>query len=270
MTTAQPIIDTHVHLWHPRRFRYSWLDKLPPLNRPFLPADFYEASVAANVEKLIFVEGGADAGQDLAEAAWANELAGWEPRLKGIVAQSTLAPEDLENLALIPLVKGVRPNLQQQINGDGMKWLAQRHWTCDLGVFHPQLPEIIHLAADYPNVLFIIDHCGKPGILGQVFEPWRQHMKTLSTLANVCCKLSGLTTEADHWNWQPSHLQPYLAHVLECFGFDRVLFGSDWPVATLATTYSRWIETLRASVGVGNETELKKLFHDNAERIYRV
>jgi L-fuconolactonase len=262
------MIDSHVHLWQPHRLRYSWLDQFPALNRPFLPRDFREAS--SGMAEFIFVEGGTDAGQGLTEVAWAAELAAKEPWLKGIVAQSTLAPDELEKLAEYPLVKGVRPNLLKRINTEGMRLLAQWGFSCDLCVMHPQLPEIIRLAADHPAIMFILDHCGKPGVREQMIDPWRQHIRELAALPNVCCKLSGLATEADHRNWHPSHLQPYIEHVVECFTFDRVLFGSDWPVATLATSYLRWVETLRGAVGGASEIDLKKLFHDNAKRIYRV
>jgi len=93
----------------------------------------------------------------------------------------------------------------------------------------------IRMVRQCPNVQFILDHIGKPDIKHQLFEPWKQDLKTLASLPNVWCKMSGLVTEADHQRWQREDLKPYIDHVLECFGFERVMYGGDWPVAFQAT-----------------------------------
>jgi L-fuconolactonase len=278
------IVDSHVHFWNPTRLRYSWLDGLLALNRAFLPFDFAAASASSNVTKMIFVECGCEPTQSLAEVGWASALVKEEPRLKGIVAHASLEKGDavrgeLDALAGCPLVKGVRRNLQGEpdtaycLRADfiaGVRLLAARGFSFDLCIRHEQLHAVTELVRRVPQVNFVLDHFGKPDVRNRKTEPWAADLKALAASPNVVCKLSGLATEAD-WNyWQPSDLKFYFEWALECFGFDRVLFGGDWPVATLATTYERWIETVLKLLPFAGEDELTKLFQTNAEGIYHV
>jgi L-fuconolactonase len=279
-----PIVDSHVHLWDPARIRYPWLDGLPALNRAFLPADFLTATAALSVEKMIFVESGCDPVKSLAEVKWAAELAKTEPRLKGIVAHAPLEKdqgirEELEVLAAMPMVKGIRRLLQGETDADfcqrprflgGVKLLAEFGFTFDLCIRPEQLPGVTELVRRVPQVTFILDHLGKPDVRGGHTGPWSKDLQALAVLPNVVCKISGLATEADHVRWQPGDLKFYLERALELFGFDRVLFGGDWPVATLATNYERWVETVQNAFSSARESGLIKLFKTNAERIYRV
>jgi L-fuconolactonase len=116
----------------------------------------------------------------------------------------------------------------------------------------------------------VLDHFGKPDVRGKGTDSWASDLKTLAAFPNVVCKISGLTTEADWKNWQPSGLAFYFAKALECFGFDRVLFGSDWPVMTLAADYDRWLDVVRGAFSFASEADRTRLFQTNAERIYRV
>lgn len=281
---ALSIVDSHVHLWNPARLRYAWLDKLPALNRAFLPADFAGASANSNVIKMICVEGGCEPAQSLAEVDWISDLAKTEPRLKGMVAHAPLEKgetirADLEKLAANPLVKGVRRNLQGERDAEfclrpeflaGAKLIAEFGFTFDLCVRPEQLPSVTELVGRVPQVNFVLDHFGKPDVRGKKTEMWAADLKMLAEMPNVVCKISGLATEADWKNWQPADLKIYFARALECFGFERVLFGGDWPVATLATNYECWIETVRGSTPFVTETDRIKLFQANAERIYHV
>ena len=140
----------------------------------------------------------------------------------------------------------------------------------DICIFHPQLANAIRLVAQCPNVQFVLDHIGKPDIKNQLFDPWQQEIRTLAEFPNVYCKISGLVTEADHGQWTPAHLQPYIEHVITCFGFDRVIYGSDWPVSTQATDYPRWVHTLQEAVSGCSPEEVRNLFHDNAIKCYRL
>jgi L-fuconolactonase len=281
---APAITDSHIHLWDPTQFRYAWLDVLPALNRTFLPVDYAAASATANVNKLIFVECGCEPSQSLAEVDWVSGLAESEPRLKGIVAHAPLekgkvARADLERLASRPLVKGVRRNLQGERDLEfclqpqfvtGVSLLANFGFTFDLCVRCEQLRSIADLVRRVPKVTFVLDHFGKPDLRGKKTGPWAADLKTLAALPNVVCKISGLTTEADWQNWQPDDLKFYFGWALECFGFDRVLFGGDWPVATLATSYERWVETVQGFLSFTQGVDRTRLFQTNAERIYHV
>lgn len=278
------IVDSHVHFWNPPQLSYSWLDGLPALNHALLPADFAAASANANVGKIIFVESGCEPAQSLAEVNWVSQLAKDEPRLKAIIAHAPLekgesARDELDALASLPLVKGVRRNLQSERDADfllrpdfiaGVKLLAGSNFTFDICIRHDQLAATAELVRRVPQVTFVLDHFGKPDVRGKTKEPWAKDLSALASLPNVVCKISGLVTEADWCHWQPADLKFYFDWTLKCFGFDRILFGGDWPVATLATSYERWLETVRAFVSPASEADQTKLFQTNAERIYHV
>ena len=279
-----PIVDSHVHLWDPAQFRYRWLDGLPMLNRAFKPADFSAASVSADVSKFIFVECGCEPAQNLAEVDWISNLTKSEARLKGMVAHASLergdeARAELEVLASRSLVKGVRRNLQSEPDPEfclrpkflaGVRLLAEFGFTFDLCLRHEQLPVATELVRRAPEVTFVLDHLGKPDVRNKTFQPWAKDLKALAVLPNVVAKVSGLTTEADWSAWRPADLTPYLNHALQSFGTRRLMFGSDWPVMTLATDYLRWLETVRTLLPLSKEEDWEQLFHTNAERIYRV
>ena len=121
-----------------------------------------------------------------------------------------------------------------------------------------------------PEVKFIVDHIAKPGIRLGLTEPWQEQMRTLAKLPNVWCKISGVVTEADHLTWTAERVVPYIAHAIDCFGFDRVLFGGDWPVSELATTYQGWVDLVDRVIAGSSEAEIRKLYRDNAIEFYRL
>jgi L-fuconolactonase len=152
----------------------------------------------------------------------------------------------------------------------GVGLLSQFDFTFDLCIRADQLPATGELVRRLPEVQFILDHCGKPPIKSGQSKAWAAGLQTLASLPNVACKISGLTTEADWNRWQANDLKYYFDCVLQNFGFDRVLFGSDWPVATLATTYERWLSVVAEFFSFATENERSKLFQLNAEKIYHV
>lgn len=277
-----PIVDTHVHFWDPGHLTYDWLAEAPALNRSFLPADYVPACGDKQVQRMVFVE--CDSQQPQQEADWVTSLAAAEPRIQGIVAKATLedgteAYDDLAKLAENSLVKGIRRLIQSEPDPDfciqpqfvaGVKLLAEFNLSFDLCIYHQQLASTIQLVQQCPEVRFVLDHIGKPNIKEQQFDPWKAELTQLSQLPNVACKVSGLMTEADMEHWQPADLRPYIGHVLETFGFDRLMFGGDWPVATLAGTLDGWLDVLWSEVQGCSEGERKKLFHDNATDFYRL
>lgn len=280
-----PIVDTHVHLWDTRKLRYPWLDQIPSLNRPYLPADFRKACGPVAVEKMVFVQCEALPEQARQEAEWVSTLAaGDEPRIGAIIPFAPLEDGDaarptLGRLAADPLVKGVRRLLQAEPDPEfclragfvrGVQALAEYHLHFEICIFHFQMAGVIQLVAQCPNVSFMLDHIGKPGIRDGLLDPWRRHLAELAQFPNVFCKVSGLVTEADHERWTPEALRPYLDHVIDTFGFDRLMFGGDWPVASLATDYPRWVETLAGAVAGCTVEEQRNLFRENAIRFYRL
>lgn len=279
-----PIVDTHLHIWDLGRLRYPWLASVPKLNRNHLIEDYRRACGPVQVAKMVFVQCECDPALSQQEAEWVAEVARTEPRLRGIVAQAPLEKGDavgdaLAKLAAIPLVKGVRRLIQSEADDAfcvrpdfvrGVQALHAHGLSFDLCIFHRQLANAIKLVRQCPDVSFVLDHIGKPDIKAGKLDPWRAELRELSKLENVWCKVSGLVTEADHAKWQPADLKPYIDHVIECFGFDRVMFGGDWPVSTQASDYPRWVVTLDEALRGCSADDLQRLYVRNAEDFYHV
>ena len=279
-----PIVDTHLHLWDLGRLRYPWLDGVPLLNRNHLIDDYRRACGPVSVAKMVFLQCECDFAQFQAEADWVTEVARVDPRIRGIVPWAPLekgegAGEALARLAANPLVKGVRRIIQFEPDEEfclrpdfvrGVQALHAHGLSFDLCINHRQLANTIKLVRQCPNVRFILDHIAKPDIKAGLLDPWRAELRELSRIENVWCKLSGLVTEADHAKWKPADLKPYIDHVVECFGFDRVMFGGDWPVSTQACDYPRWVATLDEALRGSSSDELYRLYVRNAESFYRI
>ena len=277
------IVDTHVHLWDTANLAYPWLDEIPQLNRPYMPETYAEAVGDLPVERIVFMEADVAHGSEVEEARWVASLASREPRLEGIVASAPLeggaqAAETLERLAEIPLVKGVRRLIQTQPPGycvqpgfiEGVRLLEGFGLSFDICINHTQMEDAAEMVRQCPGVRFILDHVGKPDIAGGMREPWWTGIRNLAAFENVHCKVSGMATEADTERWRPEDLKPYVDHVIDSFGPDRVIFGSDWPVVLLAAEYGDWVEALRWAMGGASDADLRKLFRDNATRFYRL
>ncbi|MDX6752106.1 amidohydrolase family protein [Geminicoccaceae bacterium 1502E] len=278
------ILDSHVHLYDPRRVGYGWMRAVPKLDRPYLPADFHAHRKEVEVEGIVFVEVAADPGRHLEEAAWVEAQAACEPLLKAMVAHAPLekgaaVEEDLAALRRHPLLRGVRRLLQQEEDPafalrpgfiEGVRQLAAFDLSFDICVYHHQLPAAIELARRCPEVRFVLDHIGKPAIREGLMEPWARHMRELAGLANVSCKISGVITEADHERWTPESIRPWVEHAIDCFGFERVMFGSDWTVALLTHDYPRWVAILDGFLEGASLLERRRFWRDNAVAFYRL
>ena len=285
MTEALPIIDAHVHLWNPSQFAMPWLVRAPSLNRPYGLADYWAQTQGLPIHTLVYIEVGVEPQEVLREAQQIVELAQGEPRLQAIVAAAPVerglaVREHLEALvALSPLVKGVRRNVEDEAGANfclqpafiaGVRLLAEFGLSFDLCLKHWQLPAVTELVSRCPDTAFILDHIGKPDIKQGMLDPWQTDLLRLAELPNVACKVSGMVTEADHAAWQLADLAPFLAVVLDAFGEDRILFGSDWPVTLLASGYTRWYETLATFTAHLPLSARRKLWAENARRVYRI
>lgn len=282
MTPQPSIVDSHVHLWDPRRFRMPWLDDLEPLRRPFSAADFGERARGLAVEQVVYVQVDVTPGYGLLEAQWAVSQA---PLVAGVVAWAPMEDGEIVStfldalVQLGPRIKGVRRLLQSEPSLDflttpeliaGLRLLPRYGLSFDICIRHHQLERTIDMVRACPETQFVLDHLGKPSVSTGTLEPWRQQISQLAEFPNVVCKVSGVVTEADHVNWTLEDLKPYVAHVLAAFGEDRVLFGGDWPVVTLAASYRRWVETLDQLTSTLSPHARQKLWADNARRIYRL
>lgn len=274
-------IDSHMHFWDQAVLQpYTWLHEVPTINHRHGPENLHQEADGRLPEKIVFVEAGAPWRQ---EVAWVEQLATREPRIRGIVAKITInagaqTTADIDELKQHPLVRGVRHHFEHD-GPDycarpefiaGVRELAAANLSFDICGQHPQLPAILELVRRCPDVRFILDHAGKPGIRTGLLDPWREQIRALASLPNVVCKFSGLVTEADHQHWTVAQLRPYTDHLLATFGAHRLLFGGDWPVAKLATGYVRWLDTAEQLTAGLTSAERTALFHDNAERTYRI
>jgi predicted TIM-barrel fold metal-dependent hydrolase len=277
------LVDTHQHLWDLDLFHYSWLESLPTLNRSFRMSDYMEAADGLEVYKTVHVEADVDEPYMLAETQHLLNLADRADNpLEGVVACGRPEAADfrsyVDKIASRAKLKGIRRVLHTQPDElgksktfiDNVASLADYHLSFDICVLDRQLPIAIKLVRSCPDVTFVLDHCGVPRVKDKILDPWRSDLADLAKFPNVNCKISGLVAYADPAAWTASDLRPYVDHVLSCFGWERVVFGSDWPVCTLSATYKQWVNALRSITQSAGESNQQKLFHKNAIRIYRL
>jgi L-fuconolactonase len=274
------IIDSHQHFWVADRGDYHWMDpvKAPTLSRDYLPADLAPLLNRAGVDRTILVQ----AAQTTAETDFLLELAESAEFVAGVVGWLDMDSEDFElQLAARrkhPKFRGVRPMLQDL---DDDAWILRPTVLKNLGILAEQrfpfeflayprhLPHALTALEKTPGLAAVIDHLSKPPIAAQTMEPWRGLMARVAEHRNVSCKISGMITEGDHGSWTPAHLKPYVDHVFACFGADRLMFGSDWPVCLLAGSYGEVVNAVRTILGPRlNVDETNKIFGDNAARFY--
>jgi len=279
-----PIVDSHVHLYDPARIAYGWMKDDARLNRPHLIPEYDAARGAVEVEGIVFVEVNPDPGKGIAEATFVADLMTADSRIKAIVANVRLeqgaacAPE-LERLAALGPVRSIRRLLQHEPDDrfclqpafiEGVKLLPAHGFAFDICIFHRQLEGVIELVRQCPEVRFVLDHIAKPAIKAGEMEPWAGLLRELASFPNVWCKISGVATEADHAAWAPAQLRPYIEHAIACFGFERAMFGSDWPVCTRALTWGRWIAILDDVLAGTAPADLERFWHGNATSFYRL
>lgn len=277
---SQMLLDSHVHFWDPRRLTYPWLGQVPSLNRPFTPGHF--ASLHPKPIEVIFIEAGRAPGSAAAEVEWVRREARDQPWIRGAVAHAPLenpsqARDVVRGYADDPLVVGVRRNIQDETAGfttsaafrAGVRLLGGARLPFDACVRAHQLPELAELAAACPQTTIVLDHLGKPPAATREISTWRQAMRRLARRDNVVCKLSGLATEAAPGAGE-SAMVFVLREALEIFGPGRCLYGSDWPVMTLATRYQAWLDLVRTALTAYPPAAAGAVLGGNAARIYRV
>ncbi|WP_329544033.1 amidohydrolase family protein [Streptomyces sp. NBC_01356] len=277
-------IDAHHHVWDLSVRDQDWITgpELHSLRRNFTVADLEPEARAAGVDRTVLVQTitvAAETPEFLALAA-ESELIG------GVVGWTDLtAPEVADELARLRELPGGRylKGIRHQVQGEpdpewllrpdvrrGLAAVAEAGLVYDLIVQPHQLPSSAEAAAALPELTFVLDHLGKPPIVAGDLEPWASGVRALAALPNTVCKLSGMVTEADLGKWTVDDLRPYADTVLEAFGPSRLMFGSDWPVCTLAATYEEVAESARElTAGLGDD-ERDQLFEGTATRVYRL
>jgi L-fuconolactonase len=273
------VIDSHQHFWRYDAVEYAWLDdSMAALRRDFLPPDLEREMAAAHVDASIVVQ----TRQTRAETDWLLELAGRHASIAGVIGwvdlQSATVGEELERVARHPRLAGVRHIVQGEPDGfleqpafrRGIACLEPYGLTYDILVYARQLPTAVAFARAFPRQRFVLDHLGKPDIRANAYREWRHHFGELAGLPNVCCKLSGLVTEADWQSWTPAGLRPYLDAALESFGPSRLMIGSDWPVCLVAASYGDVIALVRDAITEYSADEQEQMLGRTARDFYHL
>ena len=272
-------IDAHHHFWRYTPADFAWIDDaMASIRRDFLPPDLHAEMRAAGIDAAITVQ----TSHSVAETEWLLNIAHNHAWIAAVVGWVPLADPAvgrvIERLAADPKLKGVRHILQAEPDtymdhpgfNQGFAQLAVQNLTYDILIYHHQLPAAIRLVDRHPRQVFVLDHIAKPAIRAGEWQPWERNLRELAQRPNVFCKLSGVVTEAGYTTWTYEQIQPCMQVALEAFTPARLMFGSDWPVCRVATTYADWVRTVKQFAAPLSAAEREALFHTTAARAYRL
>ena len=273
-------IDAHQHFWKYNPQDYGWIGpEMAVLKADHLPEDLAPLLSSAGIHGTVAVQ----ARQTLEETAWLLELADRHPLIWGVVGWIDLCGPDLqsqlERFSAYPRFRGVRHVVQDEPDDEfmvrpdfvqGLGALRPFGLTYDILVFPRHLPVACQVVSQFPDQPFVLDHIAKPPIKERQIEPWASDIRNLAAYPNVCCKISGMVTEADWRRWQPADLHPYLDIVFEAFGSRRIMFGSDWPVCTVAGAYADVVGVVLDYVDSLSADEQSAVWGETAQGFYRL
>jgi predicted TIM-barrel fold metal-dependent hydrolase len=279
-----PIIDTHQHLWDLKKFRLPWIKPGTILANNHLMSDYLKATEGLNVVKTIYMEVDLDPAQQQAEAEFVIETCkrGGTPMVAGVISGRPNEEGFAKYITPFkdnPYIKGVRQILHSASTPPGycldekfikgIRLLGELGLSFDLCMRPNELGDGAKLVDSCPGTRFILDHCGNGDVQAKDLSGWQSGMTELSKQKNVvACKVSGIVVSAKPEKWTADDLAPVVNYALDAFGPERVMFGGDWPVCTLTATYKQWLEALKVIVKNRSEKDQRKLFHDNAVRVY--
>jgi len=274
------IIDAHHHLWKYNTRDNGWMDdSMTVLKHDYLPEDLGLELQNSGISGTVVVQ----ARQTLEETRWLLELADEHSFIKGVVGWLNLRSPDLEQqlieFAAHPKLVGVRHVIHDEADDDfmlrsdfrrGIALLEAYGLAYDLLLFPKHLEGAVKLVEEFPRQRFVLDHLGKPLIKAGILEPWKSDLARLAAKPNMWCKLSGMVTEADHELWQYEDLLPYMEVVMNAFGPDRIMLGSDWPVCRLAGEYREVINIVHEFIVSMDKTDQEKILYQNAIDCYKL
>ncbi len=272
-------IDSHQHFWRFDPVKDAWITPdMEAIRKDFLPDDLRPLLRTAKMDGCVTVQ----VDQSAKETLMLLRLADQNPFIKGIVGWVDLrSPGVVDQLAFLSQykkLKGFRHIVQSEPDGfllqkdflRGIKSLADFDYTYDLLVYPRQLPEALTFVRQFPDQKFVLDHLAKPGIKDGGLEPWKKYISHLASADNIYCKLSGMVTEADWKKWEPSDFRPYLEVVFTYFGPQRLLYGSDWPVCLLASTYQQQLSIVEDFLHPLSPSEKQGILGENAVQFYNL
>lgn len=277
------LIDTHVHVIDRSRLSYPWLANVAALDRDHLFVAWQAEARRCGITGGLHMEVDAAESDIEAETGMVEDLTALpESILKGAI--SACRPEDarfpdfLDRALARPSIRGLRRVLhvvpdelsQTPLFRENIRRLSGTGLPFDLCVQARQLPIAIELADSAPDVQFVLDHCGNPGIRDGAFQPWADHINALARRTNVAVKISGISAPDAPEGWSVDDLKPYVHHCLEVFGLRRAVWGGDWPVVTLGSSLSTWVAATQALVSGIAADEKALLFAGNAKQIWRI
>ena len=273
-------IDSHQHFWQYDAAEYGWIDdSMPGLRRDFLPKDSRREMTRAGFDACVAVQ----ARQTLEETRWLLALAEAHPFIAGVVGWVDLQADDaraqIERFAGHPKLVGIRHVVQSEPD---VRFLLRREFcrgisllhefglTFDILIYSRHLAVAAEFVARFERQPFVLDHLAKPPIKAGQIDAWERDLRGLAAFPNVLCKLSGLVTEADWHAWTPARIRPYLDVAFECFGPDRLMIGSDWPVCTLAADYARAMAVVTDYIKTLSSGERQAVTGGNAQRFWNL
>jgi L-fucono-1,5-lactonase len=273
-------IDAHQHFWRYDAAQYGWIDDaMAALRRDYLPADAAREMARAGIDACVAVQ----ARQSIEETRWLLQLADAHPFIAGVVGWVDLQSPDvrrqLDMFARRSKLVGVRHIVQSEPDDrfmlrpafcDGIALLKEFGLAYDILVYSRQLPAAADLVDRFPSQRFVLDHLGKPDVRGGGFDTWARDIRALASRSNVWAKVSGLVTEAEWTAWTPGMLRPYLEVAFGCFGAERLMIGSDWPVCTVAGDYQRTMRVVADFVAGRPQVERDAVLGGNAQRFWNL
>jgi L-fuconolactonase len=273
-------LDAHQHFWTYSPTEHTWMtDNMGILKHDFLPQDLEPLLARIGFDGCIAVQ----ARQNLEETRWLLELAEQHAFIKGVVGWVDLRSDrlsaQLERFASHPKLVGVRHVVHDEVDDNfmlrpdfrcGIAQLLDFNLTYDLLLFPKHLPVAVQLAKEFPQQPFVLDHIAKPRIARGLVSPWREDLQTLAKLPNVFCKLSGMVTEAKWNQWRPTEFHRYLDVVLDAFGSNRLMIGSDWPVCTLSGEYEAVMKIVIGYIEKLPLAAQAEILGDNCARFYQI
>lgn len=282
---APPIIDTHQHLWDLKKYKLPWVKRGDLMDRDYLEADYLRAVEGLNVVKTVYMEVDVDPSQQLAESEEVTAIcASGATLMKAAVVSGRPASPGFADYAARfrgdRYIKGLRQVLHGPNNPAGfclkpefvagIRLLGELGLSFDLCMRPAELGDAAKLVDQCPDTRFILDHCGNPDVQAKDNSAWKRSIDELAKRDRVVCKVSGLVESAKHGAWSADDLAPYVNHVIDAFGWDRVIFAGNWPVCTVTATFAEWLNALKTIVHDRPLENQKKLFHDNAVQLYDI